>query len=139
MPLDPARQGARKRRALQEPTPRSRRLYHFGLLFIASVLVANALVGERGLVDSIAAGRRHAQLTREITGLRHENERLRREAHRLREDPGTIEEVAREELGLIRPGELLLLFASRHEDDSPGPAPTPRRDRRYEAKTSRVR
>ena len=87
MPLDPARQGARKRRALQKPTPRSRRLFHFGLLFVASVLVANALVGERGLVDSIAAGRRHAQLTREITGLRHENERLRHEAHRLRGRP----------------------------------------------------
>ena len=35
--------------------------------------------------------------------------RLRDTARRLREDPATIEEVARRELGLIKPGEQLFI------------------------------
>ena len=106
----PGRREARKRPPVQESTPRSQRLFQFGLLFVGSILVANALVGERGLIDSIEARRQHQRLTREIDRLHHQNEHLRREARRLREDPGVIEEVARGDLGLIRPGELLFLL-----------------------------
>ena len=35
---------------------------------------------------------------------------LREEARLLREDPATIEEIARRELGLIRPGEKLFIL-----------------------------
>ena len=117
----PGRRGARKRPPAQESAPLSRRLVLFGLLFVGSVLIANALVGERGLIDSIEARRQHQRLTREIDRLHLQNEHLRREARRLREDPGAIEEVARGELGLIRSGELLFLF-----NDGPRRAPKDR-------------
>ena len=106
----PSRRGALKRPPVQQSTPRSRRLFQFGLLFVGSVLVANALVGERGLIDSIEARRQHQRLIREIDRLHQQNEHLRREARRLREDPRAIEEVARGDLGLIRSGELLFLL-----------------------------
>jgi cell division protein FtsB len=35
--------------------------------------------------------------------------RLREEARRLREDPTAVEEIARRELGLIKPGERLFI------------------------------
>ena len=41
--------------------------------------------------------------------LRGQNERLRDEVRRLREDPGTIEYVARKDLGLAGPGEILVV------------------------------
>ena len=44
-----------------------------------------------------------------ISRQRLENVRLRDEARRLTDDPLTIEEVARRELGLIRPGEKLFI------------------------------
>lgn len=88
-----------------------RRLAHFALIFGASTLVANALVGENGLIDALEARQRHRVLADDLGRLRLENERLRRRADRLRNDPRAVEEVARGELGLIRPGELLLLFA----------------------------
>jgi cell division protein FtsB len=44
-----------------------------------------------------------------ITQLRAENARLREVARRLREDPSAIEEIARRELGLIRPGERVFI------------------------------
>jgi cell division protein FtsB len=39
-----------------------------------------------------------------------ENRRLREEARRLAEDPSAIEEIARRELGLIRPGEKVFIL-----------------------------
>jgi cell division protein FtsB len=38
----------------------------------------------------------------------HENEALRREVRRLRTDPTALGGVARDELGLVRPGEIVL-------------------------------
>ena len=42
--------------------------------------------------------------------IRSENARLREEARLLREDADTIERVARERLGLIKPGEKLFIL-----------------------------
>ena len=41
--------------------------------------------------------------------LKHENARLRELADRLETDPTTIESVAREKLGLVRAGEILVV------------------------------
>lgn len=88
--------------------PRARRVFR-GLFFLgAFVLLVNAFVGENGLVDSLAVRARHGEIVDEVERLRGENERLRELARRLREDPRAIEEVAREELGLIAPGEIVL-------------------------------
>ena len=45
-----------------------------------------------------------------IASQKAENARLREEVRRLTEDPAAIEEVARRELGLIRPGEKLFII-----------------------------
>ena len=47
-------------------------------------------------------------LEREIAGLRAETERLSAAVAQLRSDPDSIERVAREELGLVKPGERVL-------------------------------
>jgi len=47
-------------------------------------------------------------LEREIASLRAETDRLSGEVARLRSDPDSIERIAREELGLVRPGERVL-------------------------------
>jgi cell division protein FtsB len=47
-------------------------------------------------------------LEREIAGLRAETERLTAQVTRLRSDPDSIEKIAREELGLVKPGERVL-------------------------------
>ena len=49
-------------------------------------------------------------LEREIAALRGQNQDLARTVDRLRSDPATIEKIAREELGLARPGEKILKF-----------------------------
>jgi len=85
-----------------------RRFWPQVMLFAACVLLANGLFGERGLTDTIRARRAFAASARELDRLKRENAALRDRAQRLRTDPGTIEAVARGELGLVRPGEILI-------------------------------
>jgi len=72
------------------------------------MLLANGLFGERGLTETIRARRAFAEAARDLHRLKIENEALRESARRLREDPATIESVARGELGLVRRGEILV-------------------------------
>lgn len=65
------------------------------------------------------ARRQHDELAAAIARQRAENARLREEARRLKDDPATIEEIARRDLGLIRPGEKVFIVK-----DLP-PPPTP--------------
>jgi cell division protein FtsB len=88
---------------------RPRRLVRFVLLFIAVLIVVDALVGDRGLLAMRDARRRHVELAADIARLRAENARLREEARRLTSDPAAIEEIARRDLGLIRPGEKVFI------------------------------
>lgn len=77
--------------------------------FIALVVLADGLVGERGLLAMLRARQEYTELAAAIARQRAENARLRDEARRLREDPSAIEEIARRELGLIRPGEKVFI------------------------------
>ena len=87
----------------------NRRTIRILLIFVTCVLVANALIGERGLLAALSANREYCQLSARILALRSENEALREEARLLREEPNRLEELARRELGLIRPGERLFI------------------------------
>ncbi len=49
-------------------------------------------------------------IEREIRDLRAEADRLSRTVDRLREDPALIEQIAREELGMVKGGEKVLKF-----------------------------
>lgn len=83
------------------------------LWLTTAVLIANALVGDRGLVQTVNVRRAHQQLADSITRLQHENRRLARQAERLRHDRSAIVELARGELGLIQPGEQLFIITDR--------------------------
>lgn len=68
------------------------------------------MIGERGLLASRAARHQHRQLVREVQRIRIENDAMRRQAQRLLEDPAAIEEIAKQDLGLIRRGEIVFLL-----------------------------
>lgn len=81
-------------------------------MLVAVVLVGNAIVGERGLIAMIRAADESASLAQMIEVLRAENDGLREGVRQLREEPRIIEELARGELGLIRPGEKLFIVTA---------------------------
>ena len=84
-------------------------MFQMLLGFVGFVIVANALIGERGLMESTKARRQSSELARSIEELKRENARFRQEARRLRNDPLAIEQIARQELVLVSPGELLFI------------------------------
>ncbi len=88
---------------------RGRRLIRHGLLIVTVVIVVDAVAGEKGLIALLQARREYAALERSLDQARAENATLRDLARRLREDPAAIEEEARRELGLIKPGETLFI------------------------------
>ena len=84
-------------------------MVQYVLVFIGVVIVVDALVGDKGLLATSKAREEYRALEGSLTEARAENARLRDEAQRLREDPATIEEIARRELGLIKPGEKVFV------------------------------
>ena len=100
---------ARRRIPKPKRQGRKRRLVHVLLLFVASVIVVDGLVGDRGLLAILRARQEYDAMSATIARQRAENARLREEARRLREDPSAIEEIARRELGLIKPGERVFI------------------------------
>lgn len=86
---------------------------------MTGVLVVDAIVGEKGLIAMLKARQDYQALERSLAQARSENARLREDARRLREDPAAIEEIARRELGLIKPGELLFIVKDVRPDRPP--------------------
>ena len=74
------------------------------LLFFALLAIA-ALKSNRDL----QAARSHERLLKEkIAATRAESERLQVRIDRLRHDPGMLEKLAREDLGLVRPRDVVI-------------------------------
>ncbi|MDB4976956.1 MAG: hypothetical protein JWN48_5297 [Myxococcaceae bacterium] len=85
-------------------------LMPIGLLVFATFSVPVRILSEEGLP-------RYRTLQDQLTRLRGDNvaltqdiERLNREVKSLRNDPEAVERIARDELGMIREGELLFQF-----------------------------
>lgn len=72
-------------------------------------LAVGAFFGDRGVLHLMQQKERTAALRAELEELRSENAVLAEQIQALRSDPRAIERLAREELGLARPGETLFL------------------------------
>ena len=100
---------SRKQTGSRKPASPARRIGRWILLAFIAMIVLDALVGDRGLTATLRARREYHELAGTIANQRAENARLADQARRLRDDPRTIEEVARRELGLIKPGEKVFI------------------------------
>jgi len=109
VPKDASKSASRRKAPSGGSVERTRRFVHWLLVFFASVVVLDGLVGERGLLAMLRARHQYDELSAEIARQRAENARLRETAQRLKDDPSAIEEIARRELGLIRPGEKVII------------------------------
>jgi cell division protein FtsB len=86
------------------------------LCFAACVLAVNALIGERGLSETLRARREFREAVSDLSRLQYENAALSEAISRLRHDATTIESVARAELGPIRQGEILVVVKHQAND-----------------------
>ena len=103
----PARRAAV--RPAQPGGQRSKRIGQIVVVVLAIVVVVDAVVGDRGFLAMRRAQLKYDTLSQALDRQRAENSRLQEEARRLRDDPSTIEELARRDLGLMRPGETIFI------------------------------
>lgn len=73
-------------------------------------LMVGSLFGDRGILQLLRQRERTEALARDIEQLRDQNSALAGEIASLRRDPASIERLAREELGLARPGEAVFVL-----------------------------
>src|SRR5687767_12401693 len=82
----------------------------FGLLTVATLLLA--VFNDKGALQVHAQSEKYSILESEISAIESENTALTGEIQSLRTDPATIERIAREELKLVKPGEVVLVTPS---------------------------
>jgi cell division protein FtsB len=101
--------GGRKPPAAQPPAPRR----SLRRLLLASVFLAGCaalLFGERGVLDVRRNRRQLKELQSQVVAKKVIVEKLRLEVERLETEPKALERVVREELGMARPGEVIILL-----------------------------
>jgi cell division protein FtsB len=82
------------------------------VVFLGCVLLLDAVFGERGLLQTTRSRQDLLRVEQQVAALKRENAALRNEAQRLQQDAATLELVARQELGLVRPGEILVVLTN---------------------------
>ena len=88
---------------------RGGRGFRLALLFVTGVVLADGVFGDRGVAGTIRARQAYRRASASLAKLKEENAGLREQARRLQQDPSTIEALARRDLGLIKPGEILVV------------------------------
>jgi cell division protein FtsB len=96
--------------AAMQSRQRRGRIVRYLIVAVGCVLIIDALVGDRGFLAMLKARQQYRAVETSLAGARADNAQLRERARQLREDPQAIEEIARRELGLIRPGEKLFII-----------------------------
>jgi cell division protein FtsB len=90
-------------------TRRKKLLIVPGVLF-AVYLLASFILGEMGLVKYYRMKAQYQALNEDIAQLKQDNAKLIRDVRSLKSDPACIERIARDDLGLARPGEIVYYY-----------------------------
>ncbi len=109
------------------------------LLLLILLLSVSTIFGERGALHLWRLRAEKGKLDEQNHRLQQENQVLRQRIDRLRHDDFYLEKIAREELNLVRPGEVIYRFSSTESRKSRGgvvSAP-PDQPRPSEARTPR--
>ena len=89
----------------------------YGWASLIVLLLFHAVVGERGAIHLWRLEGEKAKLDEQNYRLQKENLALREKISRLRGDNFYLEKIAREELNLARPGDVIYRFRSSQPDD----------------------
>jgi cell division protein FtsB len=95
---------------------------------VGAVIVGDAVFGERGVLSLLRVQDQVSALESDNQRLEAANKKLQDENERLKQDPSAIEDLARRELGLMRPGEKVFIIrdvASPHSTPPRRSRPTP--------------
>jgi cell division protein FtsB len=88
------------------------------------LLLLQDVFGAHGLIAMRRSMREAAQVQKEINLMNEENRQLEERVKSLKTDPSAVERIAREEMGLARPGEYIFKIQPKSGDASASPSPS---------------
>jgi len=95
----------------EQDTSSSRpKLFSVWLFVLVLVMLGFALLGDRGVLRAMQSWQHREDLVGQVDLLHQEQQRLRAEIRRLRDDRDYWEQLARKELGMVREGEIVYQF-----------------------------
>ncbi len=105
----------------EAPAVRSQRALWAALVAMLLLLLGSGAV--KGWRDLEAARDREQELASRVAAAEERTALLKGRIARLRDDPATLERMAREQLGLVRPGDVVVVLPPESEGE-PATAPT---------------
>jgi cell division protein FtsB len=94
------------------PVDVKKKILLIGLACLLVIMIVTALFGKKGVMELRRSRKVLAQQAERIKALEEEKTRLEAEIQRLENDPKAVERQAREKLGLIAPGEKVVVEPS---------------------------
>src|SRR6266496_3605964 len=94
-----------RRDALKARQKRRWRVYAVGAALLMSYFIYSFFLDSMGFMKYLSMKRTQAQLTDEIKSLQEKNGRLKKDIDAVKNDPDTLEILARERLGMVRKDE----------------------------------
>jgi len=98
---------------------RLRRAALLALALIVLTLIVHEVFGENGYLAMRHKREEFQTLQLEIEKLKQENQRLEQQIKGLKTDPKAIEKLAREQMKMARPGELIYVLPEKDRKDEP--------------------
>ena len=98
---------------------RSNARYFFALAFC--LLILQDVFGAHGLMAMHRSKTKMREVQAQIDQLDRENQQLQQKIHQLKTDPSAIEKIARDRMGLARPGEFIFQMPAKHGAKSAPP------------------
>lgn len=98
------------RQQIEKAKNKKRKVITWATLFVFGYLTMLFLFGEVSLPHYLSMKKAYQKINSEISQLKSENSVLKKETEALRTNPGQIENLARERLGLTKKGEIIYEF-----------------------------
>ncbi len=90
------------------------------LTLVLLVLTVHEMFGEHGLLALRRQRQEYESLQRDIQQLQQENQKLEHQNKALKSDPKAIEKLAREQMRLARPGEIIYTLPEKDRGQGTG-------------------
>ena len=100
---------------------RFRRAALLTLVLIAFALTVHEVFGDRGYFALRRRRQELQSLQQQVQQLKQENQQLEQEIKALKSDPKAIEKLAREQMKLAKPGEIIYVLPEKKEPPSQTP------------------
>jgi cell division protein FtsB len=108
--------------------PESRQRYRAAmaaLMVMAATLIVHEIFGKNGYLALRKQKQEYRALEQQIEQLKQENRELEEQVKALRTDPKAIEKVARDDMRMARPGEIIYTLPDKDAKTKPAPSPAP--------------